>query len=445
MTDDLRAIAERVIDLVADRAEAQVNVVGVDSGLTRFANSFIHQHVGDRSITIDLKVAVGSRVASSTTTRVAVTDLDGFVDDTIEMARLSPADPSWPGLAPPQEIPPVDHASAASIDASPDARAQIVRDFVAAGPELSAAGYADTDHTRHVLMNTAGHEAIGQMTRATLDGIHQSADAAGYGHVTSTSLDDLDGAATGARAAELARRSSEADDIEPGRYEVVLSPECVAMSWLFMGLYGFNAKQVEDGQSFARVGEAQFDDSLAVFDDGAAPSAIGLPYDYEGTAKRRIDLVRAGTTAALAHDRRTAAAAGTESTGHAIKGGESWGAFPSNLFIAPGDRPVEELIAGVGRGLLVTSFNYCRVLDPKTMVTTGLTRNGTFLIERGRIIRPVTNLRFTQSFSDAFGPGRVAGIGNDARFAGTEEFGTGLVHAPSVHLSEWNFTGGAQG
>ena len=96
------------------------------------------------------------------------------------------------------------------------------------------------------------------------------------------------------------------------------------------------------------------------------------------------------------------------------------------------------------RGLLVSEFNYCRILDPKTKVVTGLTRNGTFLVEDGKIVRPVKNLRFTQSFLDALGPGNVLGISREARFADSE-FGAGLVHCPALRLGSWRFTGGARG
>ena len=121
-----------------------------------------------------------------------------------------------------------------------------------------------------------------------------------------------------------------------------------------------------------------------------------------------------------------------------------YGPFPSTLFIGSGGSDVDELIAGVSRGLFVSTFNYCRVLDPKTMVVTGLTRNGTFMIENGRITEPVSNLRFTQSFLSALGVGNIAGIGSDDRWADSE-FGAGIVHAPSMALRSWHFTGGIDG
>jgi predicted Zn-dependent protease len=145
---------------------------------------------------------------------------------------------------------------------------------------------------------------------------------------------------------------------------------------------------------------------------------------------------------ALAHNRRTAGRADVASTGHSIPLPLLVGPIPANLFVEGGNESVESLIGSVERGLYVATFNYCRVLEPKTLVVTGLTRNGTFMIENGRITGAVTNLRFTQSFVDALQS--VEGIGNDARFADSE-FGPGFVHTPSFRLASWNFTGGASG
>src|SRR3954454_25007735 len=158
-----------------------------------------------------------------------------------------------------------------------------------------------------------------------------------------------------------------------------------------LAMYGFNAKMVLDRQSFLQLGEPQFDPSVTLVEDATQPDASATPFDAEGTPRRRVVLVDRGRSAAVVHDRRTAARAGdgTESTGHAIPGGASFGAMPSSLRLLPADGPaaqevdgpatdstVAALVAGVERGLLVTDNHYTRVLDPRTLVVTGLTRNG---------------------------------------------------------------------
>lgn len=440
----LGELCEGVLGLVDERAETQVTASTTRMGLTRFANSGIHQHVGEQVTSVALKVTLDGRVATVDTTRIDETGLARLAERALAAAARRPVDPDWPGLAPPAPVPDVAHDDPATRSASPEERAGVVRGFVEAGGELAAAGYVDTEANRVAFANSAGQRAQGRATRATIDGIHQTATSAGKAHQTAQRLAELDGARAGASAARLARDSAAPRDLAPGTYEVVLSPECVATILVFLAFYGFNAKMHLEGQSFALLGQEQFDPAISVWDDATDPRALGLGFDAEGSPKRRLDLIEAGVTAALAHDRRTARRAGTETTGHAVPGGDAWGAFPTNLFLSPGEATFEQLLADVDRGLAVTEFNYCRVLDPKTQVVTGLTRNGTFLVERGEVVRPVTNLRFTQSFVDALAPGRVLGLTSSTRHADSE-FGPGLVHTPAIRLSGWHFTGGAQG
>ncbi len=438
------AVAESVLDLVGKRGEAQVTVGRGPSALTRFANSFIHQNVGEDVFSVWLKVAVSGRVAAGSTSRADRAGLERLVEATLASAAASPEDPHWPGLTPPEPVAPVDHHDPATEQAGPGERAERVAAFVSAGPGLRAAGYCETVAMENAAANSLGQRATGHWTRATLDGIHQTSDSAGSAHQSAAALGDLDGHAAGTEAAGRAGRSQAPRDVEPGDYEVVLEPECVATMLVFLGAYGFNAKAVLEGQSGIEPDTAQFDPALTVWDDGADPRALGIPFDVDGTPSRKVEMVTAGRSGALVHDRRTAARIGTTSTGHAHPASDAWGPFPASVFMAPGTTPQADLIASVRRGLLVTTFNYCRVLDPKSQVTTGLTRNGTFLIEDGEVRHGVSNLRFTQSFIEALAPGNILGVGSDARFADSE-FGPGMVHCPSVRLAAFRFTGGARG
>jgi predicted Zn-dependent protease len=450
-TSDLQALADRVVELVKtedarsdDTVEANVRAMRNRHGLTRFANSFIHQHVGEDTRSVSLTVAVGGRTASATTTALDDDTLAGLVATTVASAARQPIDPFWPGATEPAEVTLEGNADAETAAADPRARAELVKAFVDAGPELRAAGFLDTQATAVAFASTAGQRTAGAMTRATTDGIHQTDRSAGGAHATSVRLAELDAAAAGARAADLARRSAGFVDVDPGVYEVVLGPEAVSTILTFLGFYGFNAKAHLEGASFAQLGEQQFDPAVTLLDDPADPRAIGLPFDAEGTPRRPFTLVDRGVTTALAHDLRTAKRAGTTSTGGAIPGGAGMGAFPTNLRMPGGDTSPADLVRDVERGLLVTQFHYVRILDPKSQVATGLTRNGTFLIEDGVIVGAVGNLRFTQSFVAALAEGAVLGIGDDDRYA-SGEFGPGMVVCPSLRLARWNFTGGAKG
>jgi predicted Zn-dependent protease len=440
-------LADHVVALARARAadaEIEVTVRQGSEALTRFATSFIHQNVASEINHVLIRVALDGRNASTSVDGPADDEsLGRAIDNVLEAARVRPPDPDWPGLAPREGAPDVDHFDEATAAATPDERARRVRAFVDAAGGLETAGFCSTTTVQLAFANSAGQRLAGRGTAAEIDGIARTPTADGSSRRVAVRLADLDGRAVGERAAGKARTASEPTDLAPGRYEVVLEPDCVANILSFLLVAGFNGKSVEEGRSFARVGETQFDRSITLRDDITDPGTLGVAFDIEGTPKRPLDLVHDGVTSGLLHTRRTAKAAGVESTGHAVEGGAAWGALGANLIIAAGDRTVDQLVAGVERGVLVTDFWYTRILDPRTQVVTGLTRNGVWLVEDGRVVRPVTNLRFTQSFVDALGPDAVRGISAERALvlAGWDS----IYLVPSLHLASWNFTGGAKG
>lgn len=437
-------LVNEALEMVGDRAEAEALADVGSLSLTRFANSFIHQNVSEDIEQLTLKVEIGGRIASSSTTSTTPDALARFVDATIDTASSQPVDEDWGGMGGPTEVVAADNWDADTANADPMVRADAVKAFVDAGKGLLGAGYCQTEAIHRAYGNTMGRRVHGRFTTAVVDGIHQTESSAGSGHGAGRALSHIDAGAIGALAAQRANDSVGAFDAKPGAYRVVLAPEAAATIAIFLNFYGFNGKAAEEGLSFAEPGSPQFDEAFNLWDGPTDPGALYVPFDVEGTPKRHVDLIRAGVTTSLIHTRRTARKAGTESTGHADPGSESSGPFAMNMFIGGGDRSVEDLVAGVDGGIYVSTFNYCRVLDPKSLVVTGLTRNGTFMIENGTITDPVTNMRFTQSFVRALAPGNVEGIGDDARYADSE-FGPTFVHAPSLQLASWKFTGGAEG
>ena len=440
-------IADRVMDLVRRKgadAEAEATVRTGTLALTRFANGFIHQNVAEELSHVLLRVAVDGRVAASSLDGPPDDEaLSRLIDDVFEAARVRPPDTEWPGLAPVAPVADVDHWDEGTALAAPEERAERVSHFVAAGGGLETAGFCATSAEIVAFANTAGQRLTGRSTSAELDGIARTGTSDGSGHALSSRLSGIDGSSVGDQAARRARDGAEPTDIEPGRYEVVLEPACVADILQFLFIYGFNGRPLEEGRSFVRLGDTQFDPSITIRDDVTDPRQFGVAFDVEGTPRQPIEVVRGGVTTAVLHSRRTAAKAGAQSTGHAVEGGDAFGAIPTAVILDAGGRSRDELVGGVERGLLVTDFWYTRILDPRTEVVTGLTRNGVWLIEDGRVTRPVKNLRFTQSYVDALAPASVKAVGSDAT----------LVHAgfeiatlvPSLHLASWNFTGGSSG
>jgi predicted Zn-dependent protease len=436
-------------------AEVEVLVERVSMGLTRFANSYIHQNVAEATTTVRLRLHLGGRTAAGSSTVTTPSALDGLVDRTLAAARLSPMNPGWPGLAPAAPLRGRGCVDERVVDASPEQRAGLVRAFVDAAGGLTTAGYASTQYWQTAFANSAGHSTYAATTQVVLDGIARMAGSDGMGRASGVRLSDVDGSVLGARAAAKARAAADPVELRPGRYEVVLEPAAVADMLHFLAAYCFNAKAVNEGRSFAELGAPQFDPAVTLIDDALA-NGTGLPFDVQGTPRARLHLVAAGVTAALAHDRRTAALAGTSPTGHAMLDRHT-GPVATNLslkpppgsapIITPGpaaDSSVAALVSRVKRGILVSDHWYTRALDPKSLVVTGLTRNGVWLIENGEPTTALRDFRFTQSYPLALAPGAVLGIGTHAMTLPGEWPAAAHV-APALHLSTWHFTGGASG
>jgi predicted Zn-dependent protease len=442
-------VADEVLGLVAKQAagaEAEVHVIAGQDALTRFASSFVHQNVAEDDLLVRLRVATGEgRWATASTNLSGPEPLARLVRSAVDAARLRPVDPAFPGFTGPEPGGVAGHRAEAAPAPPPPQRAAVVREFIKAAHGLETAGYVSTSSQRGAYANTAGQRLTGRCTSATVDGIARTGSSDGVARQHSVWLADLSGAATGATAAEAARNAAHPHDLEPGDYEVVLEPSCVTNLLQFLGLYGFNGRAVVEGRSFVRLDDAQFDASIDLWDDGSDELSTSLPYDADGVPRRRVDLVIKGITSGVLYDRRTAAEAGTTSTGHGRLGNETWGPTPTDLRLATGDGgTAAELASRMERGLWVSDFWYTRILDPRTTVVTGLTRNGVWLVEDGKVVRPVRNLRFTQSFVDALAPGAVRGVGSVPQ-SQSERWSAGSYVVPSLHLARWHFTGGASG
>ncbi|XTZ19186.1 metallopeptidase TldD-related protein [Micromonospora echinospora] len=449
-------VVELVGRLAGAGAQAEVTVTRSDAALTRFANSFIHQNVAESTVSIRLRLHADGRTATGSGSLASPDGLRELVERTLVAARLGPPDPGWPGLAPPTPAPVAPAPDEATAHAEPDERAARVRAFVDAAGGLETAGYCRTAHHAAAFANTAGHTAWGRMVEAAMDGIARADGIDGVARLAADRLGDLDGALLGARAAAKARSGVDPVELPPGRYEVVFEPAAVADLLSNLAMYGFNGKAYAERKSFAEPGSAQFDRTVSLVDDPLAAS--GLPVDTEGTPRRTLPLVTAGTTDAVVHDRRTAAATGAVSTGHGSLESPTFGPFPHTIRLLPAQGPAPAgtvagpvvdpdtaaLVAGVGRGLLVSDLWYTRVLDPKALTVTGLTRNGVWLVEDGVVTRAVRDLRFTQAYPRALAPGAVLGTGRVALRQPDRTAGV-WWSAPPLRLAEWNFTGGASG
>jgi PmbA protein len=440
--------ADRINELTAAALDlsgadgAEVLVAHEWGGLTRFADSAIHQSTAREDTGIKIRVVSGGRVGVASTNDLSKEGATEAARSALELAQMAAPDPLFPGLASPAEIPQraegFDEATAAS---TPEQRAEGVAALVAACADgFHAAGAYETSGSEVALRNTEGQSCYAVTSQATASTVVSGgAGGAGYSEVWAPRSSDVDLAELGRRAFHKARDSQSPRGLEPGRYEVILEPAAVATLVSFLAYLGFGGRAIAEGRSCfsGRIGERLMSERITIYDDALSPGTLGIPFDFEGTPKRRVDLVAEGVVMGGVHDRRSAKQAGQESTGHALPPPNPHGAFPLNLFLGEGDASVDDMVRGTSRGLLVTRFHYANVVHPKDSVITGMTRDGTWLVEDGEIRHPVRNFRFTQSIIEALRD--VEAVGRDSELA--SEFFFAATRVPALKVSSFQFTG----
>ena len=253
----------------------------------------------------------------------------------------------------------------------------------------------------------------------------------GYAERNAVDVSRLDAAAVGREAARTARDMADPVELPPGDYPVVLEPYAVVDIVDMLGYLGFSALAVQEERSFFEAGRRIGSPLITLVDDASDDAGTPASFDYEGVPTQRVTLLDAGVCRDVVHDAQTAARDGVASTGHGLPAPNPWGPFPLHMVMAAGTTPREELVAGLERGLLVTRFHYTNVIHPKQAIITGMTRDGLFLVEGGRIVGPVRNLRFTQGYLDALD--RVEAVSAE-RIAVEGFLGTAVV--PALRIGE---------
>ena len=437
--EDLRQDIEKNIP---SDAECELKMMHSKSALTRFANSQIHQNVDEESADVFLTLHNDSKTITMSTNLTALKNPKDFVTKAMDSLSKSPIDKGWAGLP---DVSESFNGLSKVTESSPDERANKVKEFVSEGKQMNAAGYCSSYINNYFVWNTNGLNSSDSSSSAFIDGIFRTESSAGSSHRGGIILSDIEAQQAGHEAAKLAKDGENPEDIEPGNYEVILGHEAVSTILVFLEVYGFNAKSKIDGMSPINIDENQFDSQINILDTPEDNESIGFNIDASGSKKKNLEVVKEGVSKSYFHTRRTAKELNAENTFHELFGwGENFGGIGTNIKLLEGNVSQEEMIESVKKGIYINEFWYCRVLDPITQVVTGLNRNGSFLIENGKIVKPIGRLRFTQSFMASLAPGNVLSIGDKSRYADSE-FGEGMLKVPVLHLKNFNFTGGVSG
>ena len=410
----------------------------------RFAYEAIHQGLVQESVSVTVKAIHDQRVGVASTDTVELEGLTRCARAAMEIARHSPRQDQLPALPRQHHMVRKNDCVPATARLSPAASISSLKQLfhLCRGAGAALAGSLVTGDDEFAVVNSAGVVCYAASTVAGAKLVTLYRKLSGYASGVHRDINrvDLEGLLTASLQQSLHQRDPVT--LPLGTYEVILEPEAVAELVTWLGYTAFGAKSVEERTSFlaGRLGEQVMDPRITIYDDGNDPAALRMPFDFEGIPKRKILLIDRGKAAGIVYDSGYGARFGQPSTGHGMPPDEIDGPLPLHLGMAPGRAAVGEMIAACKRGLLIPRFHYVNgLLNPREALMTGLTREGAFLIERGKIAAPVKTMRFTQSLLEAFR--RVLGVSKTRALVADPSQELGCALMPTLHLAAFAFTG----
>lgn len=434
---ELQQIAERVFRF-SEADETEVTIEAVTDALTRFANNTIHQNVAEQSVSVSVRTVFDGRTARASTNRTDEESLRRVVAASSALARVQPKNPDLLPVPGPQKYARVGRFFPATAAATPEDRARAVLGVVqmAERNRQVAAGIYSTGCMQMALANSRGLFASYEQTKAEFSITVMEADSSGWQKASAPDLAAVNPLALAERASRKAAESRSPRELSPGRYTVILEPSAVLdlLGFLF---YDFAGTAVLDQRSCLneRLGKPLFGENISLWDDVYHPLQAGAPFDGEGIPRQKVLLVEKGVPRNLVYARATAKKMNATPTGHALPLPNEFGEAPVNLVWSGGDTSLEEMIASTDRGILVTRLWYIREVDPYEKILTGMTRDGTFLIENGRLAGGIRNFRFNQSLIEMLA--QVEQLGPAVRAAGEESF---EMVVPAMKVRNFHFT-----
>jgi PmbA protein len=435
-----REIFARVQDAAraAGAPEVEAMIGAGANALTRFANNAIHQNVAERRLLLSVRTQMGRRTARATTNRFDDASIRAVVNEAAALTRAQQPDPDLPPLAEPADIDEVDRFCPSTAAATPQDRAEAVAEAIEIVRQegQTAAGIYATNQSVEAILNSRGVFAYYFDTLAQFSITAIARDSSGWAKASTPECDALDIPGLARRAARKARLSAEPRELAPGRWTVILEPSAV-QDLLGQMFWDFSATAIRDQRSFltSRLGTKLFGAGIQIADDAYHPMQSGPPFDGEGVPRRRLALVENGVAREVAYSRKEAQRANTAPTGHGFPLPNEIGEAPMNIVVEGGSEPLETIIGSTKRGILVTRLWYIREVDPYEKIMTGMTRDGTFLIEDGRPVCGIRNFRFNQSLIELLN--NVEALSPAERASGEEAID---MVVPAMKARDFNFT-----
>ena len=434
----LKAIAKKVLSYTkADEAEVLLFVS--DNGLTRFANSQIHQNVAHEDLGLSVRAVLGKKIGVSSGNSFDDKALRDVAKRAVALAKIQKEDPFFKGLPKPKKVKKI---KSSLKQATAKERAEAVSIIINKAKEqgIVASGKYDSSLTEVAVANSNGVFTYHTASSNELMTILLGKDSNGFSSQIEKDPKKIDANKVADEAIEKVLKGAKPKDLKPGAYEVIFEPQAVNEMMSFFAWLGPNARLYhEKASNFSgKLGKKVFGKNITIVDDPLDATGFPMPFDFEGYPKGKLKIIENGKLVNLCYDSYHAARFKGKNTGHALPAPNTSGPIPLHLRLEPGKKSLDQMIKSVKRGLLVTRLWYVRFLNPRSMEITGMTRDGTFLIENGKIKHAVKNLRFNQSIPEALS--NVKAVGRDLEDLASFETELGTNKMPALQIKKWNFT-----
>ena len=426
----------------ADQTEAVL--INGSGGVSRYANSTIHQNMFETNSKVYFRVALGKKIGVASCNSLVKESLNSALNKAMEIAKNQKENPLFTGLPKKQAYKKVKTYNKKTANFTPLQRAKEIKKIFdkAAKYNFDVAGALSTGDAEIAVLNSNGVACYQPTSSAGINIVVMSDTSSGYSDGLSRDVDDIDTEKLAEIAIQKCLDSKNPQGLEPGEYDVVLEPTAVAALLEWMDYIGFGAKSFQEGTSFlsGRIGQKIMDEKVTFYDDGNDDKSLAFPFDFEGVPKQKVNLIEKGIAKGVVYDSLTANQDHTQSTGHALTPDSSDRALALNLFLKNGDSNVKKMIESTERGILVTRFHYINgLLDTNNALLTGMTRDGTFYIESGKAKHGIKNLRFTESMLRAFS--NVVQLSKDRKLVASWSTDVGCIATPAVLIKNFRFTG----
>jgi PmbA protein len=420
--------------------QTEVIIDSKESALTRFADNVISQNVSNTDTGISIRLVKNGKMSKINFNQEGKEDIKKAVQNALYLLKNQKKNSGALNILKPAKAitEKKDLFSKKTAEVSPEFKALQIKSLAKKCKKAKQICYGtlENGYTKTTIANNMGLSLSHKESYIEYNITVKDKDGFGWAEQSANNIDIMDFEKVEETARQKAKLAKNPIEIKPGKYTVILEPAAVAELMMFMNVYGFGGKFYLEGQSFisGKLGKKLLSDKISISDNALDGPSAGMPFDFEGFPRKKLSLVEKGVAKNVVFDRKTALEGKTKNTGHSLPIPNSFGPLALNTIVSPGKTSIEEMIKKTPKGILITQFHYTNIIKPLNLEITGMTRNGTYLIENGKVKKAIKNMRFTESILKALN--NVVCVGNKTVTMAS----WGKTSVPALKINNFNFS-----